>query len=201
MVDVLNGAAAGGVFEQLKPERTGNDLGALNGGGGIPGQQGESAVFNGEGSFHRHSHHFTIKPERRLQTSDRQPDVVEFRHWLSPYYKEPLLRPAKKSPYPSRREREDARQSGLCARYPITCSSVDASENAALRAARAAGAVHIARFGKTSFKGKTSFLDLVTEADGEAEAAAVSTLHRAFPEHAILSEEGGGIDQPSQHRW
>ncbi|HKD67674.1 MAG TPA: inositol monophosphatase family protein [Candidatus Binataceae bacterium] len=78
---------------------------------------------------------------------------------------------------------------------------MDAIEKAALRAARAAGAVHIARFGKTSFKGKTSFLDLVTEADGEAEAAAVSTLHRAFPEHAILSEEGGGIDQPSQHRW
>ncbi len=78
---------------------------------------------------------------------------------------------------------------------------MDAIEKAARRAARAAGAVHIARFGKTTFKGKSSFLDLVTEADQEAEAAVVGILHRAFPDHAILSEEGGGIDQPSQHRW
>jgi myo-inositol-1(or 4)-monophosphatase len=78
---------------------------------------------------------------------------------------------------------------------------VDAIERAALRAARAAGAVHIARFGKTTFKGKTSFLDLVTEADHEAEAAAVKILSRAFPDHAILTEEGGGVDRPSQHRW
>jgi myo-inositol-1(or 4)-monophosphatase len=78
---------------------------------------------------------------------------------------------------------------------------VDAIEKHALRAARAAGAVHIARFTKTTFKGKTSFLDLVTEADGEAEAAAVGILHRAFPDHAILSEEGGGVERQSQHRW
>jgi myo-inositol-1(or 4)-monophosphatase len=78
---------------------------------------------------------------------------------------------------------------------------VDAIERAALRAARAAGRVHRARFKKISFKGKTSFLDLVTEADGEAEAAVIGILRRAFPGHAILSEEGGGIDQPSQHRW
>jgi myo-inositol-1(or 4)-monophosphatase len=78
---------------------------------------------------------------------------------------------------------------------------VDAIEKHALRAARAAGAVHIARFKKTTFKGKTSFLDLVTEADGEAETAAVGILHGAFPDHAILSEEGGGIAAESDHRW
>jgi myo-inositol-1(or 4)-monophosphatase len=78
---------------------------------------------------------------------------------------------------------------------------VDVIERTALRAARAAGAVHIARFGKTTFKGKTSFLDLLTEADGEAEAAVINILDRAFPDHAILSEEGGGIDRPSAHRW
>jgi myo-inositol-1(or 4)-monophosphatase len=78
---------------------------------------------------------------------------------------------------------------------------VDAIEKTALRAARAAGAVHRARFNKISFKGKTSFLDLVTEADGEAEAAVIRILSRAFPDHAILAEEGGGNDQPSDHRW
>jgi myo-inositol-1(or 4)-monophosphatase len=78
---------------------------------------------------------------------------------------------------------------------------VDPIERAALRAARAAGAVHVARFGKTTFKGKTSFLDLLTEADGEAEQAAVKIIHRAFPDHAILSEEGGGVERDSQHRW
>jgi myo-inositol-1(or 4)-monophosphatase len=78
---------------------------------------------------------------------------------------------------------------------------VDAIEKIALRAARAAGAVHIARFKKTTFKGKTSFLDLVTEADREAEAAAIGILSRAFPDHSILSEEGGGVERPSEHRW
>ncbi|HEV3113775.1 MAG TPA: inositol monophosphatase family protein [Candidatus Binataceae bacterium] len=78
---------------------------------------------------------------------------------------------------------------------------MDVIEKIALRAARAAGAVHVARFGKTTFKGKTSFLDLVTEADKEAETAAVDILHSAFPDHSILSEEGGGIEQSSQHRW
>src|SRR4029077_20123208 len=90
---------------------------------------------------------------------------------------------------------------GLSPRHPVTCSSVDAIEKTALRAARAAGAVHRARFNKISFKGKTSFLDLVTEADGEAEAAVIRILSRAFPGHAILAEEGGGHDQPSDHRW
>jgi myo-inositol-1(or 4)-monophosphatase len=61
--------------------------------------------------------------------------------------------------------------------------------------------VHVARFGKTTFKGKTSFLDLLTEADNEAEEAAVRVLNRAFPDHAILSEEGGGIARDSEHRW
>jgi len=78
---------------------------------------------------------------------------------------------------------------------------VDAIEKTALRAARAAGAVHVARFRRTTFKGKTSFLDLVTEADHEAEAAAIGIVHRAFPGHAILSEEGGGVERRSVHRW
>ncbi len=78
---------------------------------------------------------------------------------------------------------------------------MDAIEKTALRAARAAGAVHVARLRKTTFKGKTSFLDLVTEADHEAEAAAIGILSRAFPDHAILSEEGGGVERRSAHRW
>ncbi len=78
---------------------------------------------------------------------------------------------------------------------------MDPIEQVALRAARAAGTVHRARLNKISFKGKTSFLDLVTEADGEAEAAVIGIISRAFPSHAILSEEGGGVEQPSEHRW
>ena len=78
---------------------------------------------------------------------------------------------------------------------------MDPIEKTALAAARAAGRVHLARFNNITFKGKTSFLDLVTEADGEAEAAVIRILSRAFPGHAILAEEGGGNDQPSEHRW
>ena len=62
---------------------------------------------------------------------------------------------------------------------------------AALRAAHAAGEIHRAAFGKgirVDYKGRN---DPVTEADRAAEAAAVTILSSAFPDHAFLGEEGG----------
>lgn len=41
----------------------------------------------------------------------------------------------------------------------------------------------------------------MTEADREAEARVIAILSRAFPDHAILAEEGGGNSRPSAHRW
>ncbi len=46
--------------------------------------------------------------------------------------------------------------------------------------------------------------DFVSEVDREAEQAIISTLHEAYPGHAILAEESGASDASSgssEHRW
>jgi myo-inositol-1(or 4)-monophosphatase len=74
-------------------------------------------------------------------------------------------------------------------------------EKVAIRAARAAGRVHLRRLNQISVARKTNAIDLVTEADREAEAAAIDVLQRAFPSHAILAEESGASTTVSEHRW
>jgi myo-inositol-1(or 4)-monophosphatase len=78
---------------------------------------------------------------------------------------------------------------------------VDEIEQVALRAARAAGRIHLRWLNKTRSTRKTNALDLVTEADQEAEAAVIGIIRRAFPDHAILAEESGASEHQSQHRW
>ncbi len=80
-------------------------------------------------------------------------------------------------------------------------ADADEIERVALRAARAAGRIHMKRMSRTSVTRKTNAIDLVTEADREAEVAVIETLQRAFPAHAILAEESGGSTQPGEHRW
>lgn len=43
--------------------------------------------------------------------------------------------------------------------------------------------------------------DLVTEADRKSEALIVGRLHKQFPTHAVVSEEGGGQKIDSDYRW
>jgi myo-inositol-1(or 4)-monophosphatase len=74
-------------------------------------------------------------------------------------------------------------------------------EQAALRAARAAGRVHLQRLSRIRITRKSNAIDLVTEADREAEQAVIGILHRAFPQHAILAEESGASEIRSAHRW
>jgi myo-inositol-1(or 4)-monophosphatase len=74
-------------------------------------------------------------------------------------------------------------------------------EQVALRAARAAGRIHLRWLNKTKAVLKSNPLDLVTEADKEAEAAIIAAIRRAFPDHAILAEESGASAQKSEHRW
>jgi myo-inositol-1(or 4)-monophosphatase len=78
---------------------------------------------------------------------------------------------------------------------------VDDIEQVALRAARAAGRIHLRWLNKTQTTRKSNALDLVTEADKEAEAAVIATIRRALPDHAILAEESGASEQQSRHRW
>jgi myo-inositol-1(or 4)-monophosphatase len=74
-------------------------------------------------------------------------------------------------------------------------------ETVAIRAARAAGRIHLSRLRRISVTRKSNALDLVTEADHEAEAAVIRTIRRAFPQHAILAEETGRSVERSEHRW
>src|SRR3984893_11643527 len=83
----------------------------------------------------------------------------------------------------------------------VPVADVDEIERVALRAARAAGRIHMKRMSRISVTRKTNAIDIVTEADHEAEAVVIETLQRAFPAHAILAEESGGTTQPGEHRW
>jgi len=79
---------------------------------------------------------------------------------------------------------------------------IEAMERVAIRAARAAGRIHLKRLSHTNISRKSNAIDLVTEADHESEAVAVNILQRAFPDHTILAEEGSGSsDAASEHRW
>jgi myo-inositol-1(or 4)-monophosphatase len=71
----------------------------------------------------------------------------------------------------------------------------------ATRAAYRAGRVLNDRFGKITRISKKGAIDLVTEADLESEQAIIATIKEVFPEHAILAEESGLLDQPGRYRW
>lgn len=74
-------------------------------------------------------------------------------------------------------------------------------EQVAMRAARAAGKIHLKRLSRITIDRKSNSIDLVTEADRESEAAVIEIIHRAFPTHAILAEESGASAHQSDHRW
>ena len=74
-------------------------------------------------------------------------------------------------------------------------------EQVALRAARAAGRIHLKRLSRITINRKSNSIDLVTEADRESEAAIIDVIHRSFPTHAILAEESGASVHQSDHRW
>lgn len=72
---------------------------------------------------------------------------------------------------------------------------------AAVETALKAGGILLSEFDrpkKVTYKGKA---DLVTEADRHSQEAIVGRLRRYFPEHSILSEEGGGQERDARYRW
>ena len=85
-----------------------------------------------------------------------------------------------------------------------TLRSVSASPflAVALDAARGAGRLLREEIGGARrIRHKRSVIDLVTEMDQRAEAFIVERLLGAFPDHAILAEEGGATDGRSEYRW
>jgi myo-inositol-1(or 4)-monophosphatase len=79
---------------------------------------------------------------------------------------------------------------------------IDQYREVALAAARAAGAIIVEGFGKNhNLSFKSSHSDLVTEYDPRAEAAIVSIISAAFPEHRIVAEEGSEGGDHADFCW
>ncbi len=71
----------------------------------------------------------------------------------------------------------------------------------AREAARAAGKVLMAAFGRPQAVDKRSAHDLKLAADRRSEAAALTILQAHFPDHEIVSEEKGLLNPGSEFRW
>lgn len=71
----------------------------------------------------------------------------------------------------------------------------------ALEAARAAGEVLMAAFGKPQAVDDRPAHDLKLAADRRSEAAALAILQAHFPDHAIVSEETGLLNPGAEFRW
>jgi myo-inositol-1(or 4)-monophosphatase len=83
----------------------------------------------------------------------------------------------------------------------LAVAEIGEIEKVAMRAARAAGRVHLKWLSRTSVTRKSNAIDLVTEADQESEATVIEILQRSFPTHAVLAEESGANAHTSEHRW
>jgi myo-inositol-1(or 4)-monophosphatase len=71
----------------------------------------------------------------------------------------------------------------------------------AVEAALEAGEILVSEFSRPvqiTYKGD---VDLVTQADRRSEEAVVSRLRTHFPKHAIVAEEGSGLETGSPFRW
>lgn len=69
-------------------------------------------------------------------------------------------------------------------------------------AIKAAGAIIQRRFhGDFIIDHKEGINNLVTEVDKQAEAAIIQIINAAFPDHTILSEEAGLLEQHSDYIW
>lgn len=78
---------------------------------------------------------------------------------------------------------------------------IELAKKVAIEAARDAGKIIAARFGKlknASSKGKS---DIVTDADLEAEKIILERIRTHFPDHRILSEEAGLSGGGSKYLW
>jgi myo-inositol-1(or 4)-monophosphatase len=72
----------------------------------------------------------------------------------------------------------------------------------AQQAARTAGAVLTEYFERgVTTRTKSASVDLVTDADVNAERAIAEVLRKAWPDHAILGEEENAADVRSEHLW
>ena len=84
---------------------------------------------------------------------------------------------------------------------PLSPTDLQRFLEVAVKAARAAGAIQLANVGADlGITHKSSDSDLVTRVDQECEAVIRDCVLGAFPDHAILGEEGGNVGS-SEYQW
>jgi len=72
----------------------------------------------------------------------------------------------------------------------------------AIKMAKEAGAILMQHFGHiSSFKHKSSPIDLVTIADTQSESFILKEITRTFPDHHIIAEESTHVENNSDYRW
>lgn len=71
----------------------------------------------------------------------------------------------------------------------------------AIEIARAAGAILRDGFRRELLRDLKNRAELVTDMDFASERLLVKRIAARFPEHQIITEEGGGREQPSAYRW
>ncbi|WP_028316352.1 inositol monophosphatase family protein [Desulfatibacillum aliphaticivorans] len=74
-------------------------------------------------------------------------------------------------------------------------------EHTALAAAHGAAKVLLKYYGRARVVKKKGEIDLLTQADKASEEIIVEAIARAFPDHAILAEEGSGKEADSEYTW
>jgi myo-inositol-1(or 4)-monophosphatase len=78
---------------------------------------------------------------------------------------------------------------------------LDRALEVAIDVARQAGALLRERWGQVLRVEHKGEINLVTEADREAERLIVERLRAAFPHHRVLAEEGTNHDGEAEYRW
>ena len=68
--------------------------------------------------------------------------------------------------------------------------------------AKEVGDLQLSYFGNiSSIDKKSTNIDLVTNADIESEKIIISKIKKNYPNHSIISEEGGSIINNSEYTW
>ncbi len=74
--------------------------------------------------------------------------------------------------------------------------------NVAIQTAEGAGAILMEHFGKiSSYKRKSTPIDLLTIADTQSEDFILSEIKTTFPDHHIIAEESAVVANDSDYRW
>ena len=71
-----------------------------------------------------------------------------------------------------------------------------------IKLAKDAGKIQMSYFGKvSSLNKKSNSIDLLTIADKESETYIINKIKKNYPDHSILSEETGEINNENKYKW